>query len=283
VDPVIKLENVSWVYARSKERALKNISLEIGEGEFIAVMGENGSGKTTLCRLLNGLIPHSMNGTLTGAVTVDGIRASSSTVAELAKKTGMVFDNRQTWFLTDSVYDELAFGLENLMAKPEDIREKISQALQISGLEEYKDHPPSKLSGGQKQRLAIAAAMIMANRVLVLDEPSSQLDSAGAAEVLSFIRDSCVKKGLTVIMATGSGEEAALFADKVCVIKKGCIAAFDSPRHIFADQKLLDYSGIPAPQVSDFARRMDALGKSLPGFPVTTEDALETVLRWYNG
>jgi energy-coupling factor transporter ATP-binding protein EcfA2 len=280
---IIKLSNVSWAYSRSREWALKNISVEIGEGEFIALMGENGSGKTTFCRLINGLIPHSLNGTLLGAVTVDGVLTSSSTVAELAKKTGMVFDDPQTQLLTAGVYDELAFGLENLMVDPDKIREKISRVLGICGLEEYRHKPPSVLSGGQKQRLAIASALIMANKILVLDEPSSQLDSSGAEEVLSLIRDSCVKNGLTVLMATGSGEEAVEFADKICVLKNGCVAAFDSPRHIFADQKLADYSAVQIPQVSDFAREMAALGKPLPDFPVNTEEAVASVLKWYNG
>jgi energy-coupling factor transport system ATP-binding protein len=206
---------------------------------------------------------------------------SSSTVAELAKKIGMVFDDPQTQLLTAGVYDELAFGLENLLVDPDEIRERISRVLKTCGLEEYRDKPPSILSGGQKQRLAIASALIMANRVLVLDEPSSQLDSSGTAEVLSLIRDSCVKNGLTVLMATGSGEEAVEFADRICVLRNGYVAAFDSPRHIFADQKLMDY--VQAPQVSDFARRMSTLGSPLPDFPVNTEEAVASVLKWYDG
>lgn len=276
--PVIKLENVSWAYAREKDWALANITMTIEEGEFVAVMGENGAGKTTFCRLLNGLIPHSLAGKLLGTVTVDGILTASSTVAQLAKKTGMAFDDPGAQLFTARVYDEVAFALENLLLPPEEIREKVRWALDFAGLTAYADYAPATLSGGQKQRLVIAAALAMANKVLVLDEPASQLDPCGAREVLSLISDIRVRQGLTVVMAANSGEEAAEFADKVCVLKNGSLAAYDIPERVFAGQ---EHGNIP--QVSEFACRMIALGEPLPRFPVNTEEAVQAVLDWYNG
>jgi energy-coupling factor transporter ATP-binding protein EcfA2 len=278
---IITLENVSWAYSRARDWALKNISMTIGEGECIAVMGENGAGKTTFCRLLNGLIPHSLDGKLLGTVTVDGVLTSSYTVARLAEKTGMAFEDPQSQLFTAKVSDEIAFALENMRVSPDEIREKVRQALDLAGLSAYEDYAPSALSGGQKQRLAIAAAVAMAEKILVLDEPASQLDPAGAREVLSLIRDLCDSARLTVVMATNSGEEAAEFADRICVLKNGSIAALDSPRRIFADQRLLDECAIATPPVAEFACRMDALGKPLPRFPVNLNEAEESVVEWY--
>ncbi|MDR0456165.1 MAG: ATP-binding cassette domain-containing protein [Treponema sp.] len=278
---VIKLENVSWAYSRAQDWALKNISMTIGEGEFIAVMGENGAGKTTLCRLLNGLIPHSLAGKLMGTVTIDGVLTTSCTVARLAEKTGMAFEDPETQLFTARVSDEIAFALENVLRPAGEIRERVRWALDLAGLSAYADYAPSMLSGGQKQRLAIAAALAMAETILALDEPASQLDPAGAREVLSFIRDLRDRTGLTVVMATNSGEEAADFADRICVLKNGSLAALDSPQRIFADQRLLADCAIAVPAVAEFACRMAALGKPLPRFPVNLSEAEESVVKWY--
>jgi len=272
---IIKLDNVSWVYSRETEQALRDISLEIEEGNFIAVMGRNGAGKSSFCRLLNALIPHSLEGRLTGKVTIDGEDTRSSSVAQLARKVGMAFEDPATQLFTASVYDEAAFALENLLFAPEEIDAKVRHALEASGLWDYRDYPVSSLSGGQKQRLTIAAALAMANKILVLDEPASQLDPIGVRDVLSFIRDLRTQKTLTVVMATGSSEEAAEFADKIIVLKNGCLAAFGTPGQVFADKELLASCMIDPPQVSEFANLMDEYGHPLPRFPVNLHEALE--------
>jgi len=221
---VITLDNVSWTYSRSKEWALKNISLTIEEGEFIAVIGENGAGKTSLCRLLNGLIPHSLPGKLLGTVTVDGIITASATVAQLAQKAGTVFEDPRTQLFTARADDEVAFALENVLLPRDEIRERTAWALDVVGLSPYADSAPATLSGGQQQRLAIAAALAMAEKILVLDEPTSQLDPDGAREVLSLTHDLRVRRQLTVVIATNSIAEAAEFADRVIVLKEGRIS-----------------------------------------------------------
>jgi len=272
---IIKLDNVSWAYSREKEWALRDLSLEIEEGSFIAVMGRNGAGKSSFCRLLNGLIPHSLEGRLTGKVTVDGEDTRSSGVAQFAKKVGMAFEDPETQLFTASVYDEAAFALENLLFEPGEIAAKVRLALEAAGLWDYRDYPVSSLSGGQKQRLTIAAAIAMADKILVLDEPASQLDPIGARDVLSFIRDLRAKKTLTVVMATGSGEEAAEFADKIIVLKGGSLAAFGTPGQVFAGKDLIASCMIDIPQVSEFAYRMEEYGHPLPRFPVNIDEALE--------
>ena len=280
-ESIITLDKVFWAYARSADWALKNISLDIGEGDFIAVMGENESGKTTLCRLLNGLIPHALAGKLLGTVTVGGVSTAASTIPRLAEKVGMSFDDPETQLFTATVYDEAAFALENLLLPPAEIRERAEWALHACGLWDYAGYQPASLSGGQKQRLAIAAALAMAEKILVLDEPCSQLDPAGVQEVLSLIA-SLRSRRLTVVMTTASGGEAAEFADKICVLEKGCLAAFDTPQRIFAGRKLLAGGGIQYPQAAEFAHRMESLGEPLPQFPVNPDEAEQSVLQWYS-
>ena len=281
-EPIITLDKVSWRYARSANRALNNISMNINEGNFVAVMGENGSGKTTFCRLLNGLIPHALAGKLSGSVTVDGIQTASSALPQLAGKVGMAFDDPETQLFTATVHDEVAFALENLLLSPREIREKVLWALNAAGLGAYADYEPSALSGGQKQRLAIAAALAMAGKVLVLDEPCSQLDPAGAREVLSLIMNLRSQQALTVVMATGSGDEAADFADTIAVLKNGNLVACDTPRRIFAEGNLPADDSIQCPQVSELARCMASLGEPLPQFPVNLDEAEKSVVEWYN-
>jgi energy-coupling factor transport system ATP-binding protein len=147
---------------------------------------------------------------------------------------------------------------------------------------EYRDYSPSVLSGGQKQRLAIAAALAMADKILVLDEPNSQLDPCGAIDVLSFIHELRSGSKLTVVMTTVSGEEAADFADKICVLNNGSLAAFGTPRQIFSDKNLQACEAIHLPQVSEFAACMSSRSQPLPYFPVNLAEAAESVTNWYN-
>jgi len=280
---IIKLDNVSWAYSRQKESALSELNLELEEQSFTAVMGCNGAGKSSFCRLLNGLIPHSLEGRLTGKVIIDGDDTRFSNTAQFAKKVGMTFEDPATQLFTANVYDETAFALENLLFEPEEIASKAQRALEASGLWNYRDYPVSSLSGGQKQRLTIASAIAMADKLLVLDEPTSQLDPLGAKEVLSFIRDLRAQKKLTVVMATGSGEEAAEFADKIIVLKNGRLAGFGTPGQVFADKELLASCMIDSPQVSQFANLMDEYGRTLPRFPVSLGQALESARDWYEG
>jgi len=281
-DAIIKLDKVSWTYSGEKKPALNGVSLEIEKGSIIAVTGRNGAGKSSFCRLLNGLIPHSIGGRLDGTVTIDGADTRHAGVASLTKITGMAFEDSAAQLFTAGVYDEAAFALENLLYGPEEIAARVRPALEAAGLWDYRDYSPSSLSGGQKQRLTIAAALAMAEKILVLDEPVSQLDPAGAAEILSFIRDFGARKGLTVVMATNSGEAAAEFAEKIAVFDEGKLAAFKTPKEIFSDRELRSSGATDLPQVSEFARLMEEYGRALPDFPVSIDGAVTATLDWYD-
>ena len=253
---IIKFENVSYSYPGqgaldSSKLALENIDFCVFEGEFLAVMGENGSGKSTFCKLINGIIPHHTGGFLAGTVIVDGERTDASSVPQLAVKAGMVLDDPDAQIFTSSVRDEAAFGAENLLLPPQEIQERVRQALAAVGLAGFEDRLPSTLSGGEKQRLVIASALSMKSKILVLDEPLCRLDPQGQAEVLSALMDIRKNFGITIIMTSGS--KIPEYADRVCVLSGGKITACEKSEKIYNDVDLLIKNGIQPPVEADLS------------------------------
>ncbi|MGI9861982.1 ATP-binding cassette domain-containing protein [Moorella naiadis] len=272
-ETLIRIEKLSYRYPRTKRWALKDINLEIKKGEFVAVMGENGAGKTTLCQCLNGIIPRSQGGKMKGRVTVAGFDTRETPIAHLAQKVGMVLEDPETQLFTTKISNEIAFGPENLGQPPEKIRQTIKWVLEVVRLQGYEDRPPTALSGGQKQRLAIAAVLAMQPEILVLDEPTSQLDPLGTLEVFAVIRELKERYGMTIVIATHNSEEIAQFADKVCVLKQGSMLAFDRPQVIFKDTQLLRQTWIRPPQVAELASYLQEQGVVLDGFPILLQEA----------
>jgi len=257
---IIDFHNVSFKYLRSDKRALDGIDLSVNEGEFLAVMGENGSGKTTFCRLINGVIPHSCAGSLSGSVIVDGVKINDSAVPSLALKVGMVLDDPDSQLFTSSVFDEAAFGPENFLLSREEVIERVKFALKAAGLDGFENRQPSTLSGGEKQRLSIAAALAMKSKILVLDEPLCRLDPDGALEVMSVLESLKTRHGITVVMASGESEIIAEYADRICVLNNGRIAAFDTAKKISSDAELLEKNGIqPVKSLKNFYANLTRL------------------------
>jgi len=243
-DTIISFKDACFLYPKAEIYALNNINLSVREGEFLAVMGSEGAGKTTLCKLINGIIPHLSGGSLSGTVTVDGICTKSASVPELALKAGIVLDDPDAQIITSAVFNEAAFGPENVLLPEAEVRERADLALCAAGLDGYRDREPATLSGGEKQRLSIAAALAMKSKILVLDEPLCRLDPTGAADVIAVLKDINKSQGVTIIMA---GHNSAVFAgcaDRVCVLKDGIIAALDKPDVIFSNAALLKENGI---------------------------------------
>jgi len=240
----VVFENVSYKYSRSGKFALSGITISITRGEFLAVMGENGAGKTTFCRLINGLIPHFTGGCLSGNVIVDGEDVKRSSVPEMALKVGMVLDDLEAQLFSPTVRLEAAFGPENLLLSSEEIEERVTFALASTGLSGFEERIPSSLSGGEKQRLAVAAALAMKGKILVLDEPLCRLDRKGTQEVMSVLNDIKQKYGITIIMAAHNSSIMAEYADRVCILKNGKIAALDIAKNIFTNNELLEENGI---------------------------------------
>jgi len=241
---IIVLNDVYYSYPRSNVNVLNGINLSVKKGEFLAVMGSNGAGKTTFCKLLNGIIPHFTHGILKGTVLIDNINTIESAVSQLALKIGMVLDDPDAQLFTSSVFNEAAFGPENILLPPMEIKERVDLALSAVGLSNFKERLPSTLSGGEKQRLSIAAAITMKGQALVLDEPLCRLDPAGACDVMAILNDLQKKHQITIVMASHDSEKMAEFADRVCILNNGKIAALDSAKNIFANSALLEENGI---------------------------------------
>jgi len=241
---VIKFENIGYIYPRSSQYALEGINLSVMEGEFLALMGENGAGKTTFCRLINGIIPHLSGGDLSGNVTVDGLNTNESSVPQLALKVGMVLDDPEAQLFSSTVRGEAAFGPENILLPAEEIKQRVEFALSSVGLNGFENRAPVTLSSGEKQRLSIAAALAMKGKILVLDEPLCRLDPQGIEEVMSVLKEIRKEQKITIIMAAHESSVMAEYADRVCILKNGKIAALDTAKNIFENCDLLEKNGI---------------------------------------
>ena len=244
---ILEVKDFSFKYRQTKQKALKNISFQVEEGNFFCVIGANGSGKSTLCSALAGLIPHYFTGKMSGRVIVDGISAGEITIAELSQKIGFVFQNpfNQLSYTAGTVAEELAYGLGNRGVSRRMMMEKVEFVSKLMRIDHILDKNPLELSGGQVQRVAFGSAFIMEPEILVLDECTTQLDPAGSEEIFDIVKE-LNKKGVTVIMADHDMERVARCADKILVLEKGRAAALDEPKKIFGDPEIMQHGvGIP--------------------------------------
>ncbi|ADK81943.1 energy-coupling factor ABC transporter ATP-binding protein [Sediminispirochaeta smaragdinae] len=250
---IVRFEDVWYHYPRTKAWSLKEITLSIKKGEFIAVIGENGAGKTTFCKCLNGIIPHTERGLLKGRVITSGLDTKTAYTSELALHVGIVLEDPDTQLFTTTVLNEVAFGPENLRQDPKEIRETARWALGVVGLEGFEDRPPTALSGGQKQRVAIASVLSMRPEIIVLDEPTSQLDPLGTEEVFEVVSQLRSRYGMTIIMSSHKMEEIVRFADRILVLHHGEVAAFDTPEQVFRNEELFSEVQVAIPSTVELA------------------------------
>ena len=232
---------------------LRGVNLEIGAGEFVAVLGRVGAGKSTLCMALNGLVPHATGGVFRGDVTVLGRNTKTHTIADLARSVGLVFQDPEMQLTQMRVEDEIAFGPENLGVPTGEIEERVTWALEAVGLTGYRDRSPLLLSGGEKQRVAIAAMLAMRPQVLALDEPTANLDPAGKAAIFNLLARLARERQITIVLATQELERVARYVQRVVVLHDGVIALDDTPAAVFAQAPLLREWGIGAPQLAELA------------------------------
>ena len=273
IETPISVKNVTYTYPEQDTPALKDVNLDVDQGEYVVVMGRNGAGKTTLCVLLNGVIPNVLGGKMRGRTEVMGLDTRRHHVYEMAQYVGMVLQDPEAQLFTSNVRSEAAFAAENLGVPREEMVELIEWALEVVRLQEMVKRAPSHLSGGQKQRLAIAAGLVMRPSVLVLDEPTSQLDPIGAQEVFAVLRDLNQDLGMTIILCTHKSEHAARYADRILLLDEGQIVAQGTPQEIFSQVELLDRIYVQVPAVTRVEWDMDkALGKDRAEKGVLLED-----------
>ncbi len=270
---MIELKNVSFSYQLEKGKevlALDDVSLTIKPGEFVAIIGPNGSGKTTLGRLLNSLIVP-----VSGEVLVDGLDTSDKNLQKLVRlKVGMVFQNPDNQIISTTVEREIAFGLENLALPHEDMKQRVEWALSIFNLQEYRNYRPHSLSGGEKQKISLASVLAMRPSYLVLDEPTSLLDSKGKDEVNDLIQR--LRKELTIIHITQFPEEATS-ADRVLVMDQGKVVLDGPPISVFSHAVKLRQMGLGVPIASDIAERLKKSGIKLRSGILKVDELIDEI------
>jgi len=264
-------------YQGSDLLALDDVSVGADEGEIVLLLGSNNAGKSTFCRLLNGLVPQSTPAQIDGKVEVLGRDANRTSVARLATMVGMVFQEPENQLFCMSVEEEVAFGPENVAIPRAEIIARVEWALEAVGLTGYNARSPSNLSGGEKQRLAIAAALSMRPRLLVLDEPAYALDPTGRVDLYALLRDLRERYGMTILIAERDAEEMAELCDRVILLRNGRVVADGTPNAVLSAIDEVVAAGVSPPQIAHLSSLLaDRFpGKTRPFF--TTDDAEKAI------
>ena len=273
-EAIITVKDVSFTYEEAEEPALTGVSLEVRQGEFLAVLGHNGSGKSTLAKLLNALyVPTE------GSVTVCGLdTADDDRLWDIRQQAGMIFQNPDNQIVATVVREDVAFGLENLAVPHDEMVKRIDEALAAVRMTDFAESAPHMLSGGQKQRVAIAGILAMQPRVIIADEATAMLDPSGRQEVLSTIRRLNREKGITVVWITHYMEEAAQ-ADRVVVMNHGQVALTGEPREVFEQVDTLREMHLDVPHMTDLAQDLRKEGLPLPRGILTVDEMTEEVCK----
>ncbi len=281
---IIKTEGLGFTYTDSTDEvpsqqeipALKNVNFCVKRGEYVAVLGHNGSGKSTLAKLLNMILTPTV-----GKIYIDGVditreEFSEDDVFDVRRKVGMVFQNPDNQLVATVVEEDVAFGPENLGLPREEIRRRVTSALNLVGMQDYAHHAPHKLSGGQKQRIAIAGIIAMRPEVIIFDESTAMLDPRGRHEVVDIMERLTRNEGLTVINITHYMEEAAR-ADRVVVINDGEIVLDGTPKDVFTNTELLHSVGLEAPQGTELISELSRLGYGISSDGLDEDECIDAL------
>ena len=273
---IVQLKHVTYQYPTTEKPALTDINLQVEEGEFVAVIGPNGAGKSTLCYTIAGFVPHFFKGEMTGTVEVAGQDLSTSTLNDWVLNVGLAFQNpfNQISGAKYTVFEEIAFGLENIGVPREEMKERVQAAMGLTGISDLAERSPYSLSGGQQQRVALTSILVMQPKVLVLDEPTSQMDPIGTREVFGVIR-TMAERGMTVVMAEHKVEWIAQFADRVVALHEGQLLLDGKPPEVLTSD-LLPEKGFGISRYTSAARKAKEQGLwKKDRLPVTLEEAVE--------
>ncbi|AFL94507.1 cobalt transporter ATP-binding protein [Thermococcus cleftensis] len=281
---VISVEGLSFRYRRAKDYSLRDVSFEVKKGEMLGIIGPSGSGKSTLCLTLNGIIPNSIKGDFEGDVIIRDPRTGEehstreTPVPHLSTVVGLVLQNPESQLFNMTVEEEIAFGLENLGLDRNEILRRLRWVLEVTGLKGLEKEFPPNLSGGQQQRLAIAAVLAMEPSIIVLDEPTSQLDPVGKKEVLGLISLLNREHGITVVLVEHHTDYVLRYADRVLVMDGGRIILEGRPEEIAEEAETLKGLGVKLPaslEVSHELRKRGLLDRPA----LTPEELLSRLAR----
>lgn len=279
---VMECKNVTYTYPLADAPSIRNVSLNIEEGKFYGIVGENGSGKTTLCAILRGFAPSFYQGDIQGEVLVYG-RPIGEYGGELATKIGYVFQNPFTQIsgVKETVFEEVAYGLENFGVPVEEIVERVEAIMKLTHIDSLAEKNPLELSGGQMQRVALASVLVLEPDILIIDEPTSQLDPQGTESVFEIIKMMKDKKK-TIILVEHKIDLIAEYADEVLVLRGGKLIAGGDKAQVLSDISLME-QGVQLPQMAILGSRLKEKGFPISEIPVTEKRAVEIISAALNG
>ena len=271
---VIECKNVTYSYPLTDKPSIANLNLSLEKGKFYGVIGENGSGKTTLCAVLRGFAPSFYQGEIQGEVLFEG-KPLEEYGGDISTKIGYVFQNPFTQIsgVKDTVFEEVAYGLENFGVPVEEIVERVERVMKLTNIEHLAMKSPYELSGGQMQRVALASVIVLEPDVLVIDEPTSQLDPQGTESVFEIIKQ-MKAKGITIVLVEHKIDLIAEYADEVIVLKDAEVIAKGGTSEILSDITLMD-KGVLIPQVAILGNKLKEKGLPISKIPVTEKEAVE--------
>ena len=273
---MIRVEHLTYQYPDTETAAVKDVSLHIEKGSFVAVLGHNGSGKSTLAKHFNGILQPTA-----GKVYVAGMDASDPhKLLEIRRTGGMVCQIPDNQIVANIVEDDVAFAPENLGVPSEEIRQRVDEALKLVEMYEYRMHAPHLLSGGQKQRVAIAGVIAMRPDCIVLDEATAMLDPVGRSEVIKTVTSLCREQGITVVHITHHMEEC-VDADRLIVMDDGVIVADGAPKQVFAQVDMLRSHGLTVPATTDLIHRMNLGGCELDMEALSVDACVEEIAKLF--
>lgn len=273
---IMECKNITYSYPLATKPAIENLSLQIEEGKVYGVIGKNGSGKTTLCAILRGFAPSFYKGEITGEVMVEG-KNINEYGGELAAKIGYVFQNPFTQIsgVKDTVFEEVAYGLENFGVPVDEIEKRVTAVMKLTDIEALALQNPFKISGGQMQRVALASVIVLQPEILVIDEPTSQLDPEGTEEVFKIIKKMKEEKK-TIILVEHKIDLIAEYADEVLVLNEGKLIKNGKTDEVLSDMSLLE-KGVNLPQAAILGDKLIRNGLKLKHIPVTEKDAEKVI------
>lgn len=278
-EPVIRVDELTFTYPTGEQPALADVNLAVPRGAFVGVVGPSGAGKSTLCLCMKGLVPHSVAGTIAGDVTVLGQNVVDEPPGDLAARVALVFQDPEAQIIGLTVAEELAFGPENFEQDVTRIRARSREVLEVVGLEGTLERNTIELSGGQKQRLAIASALMLEPEVMILDEPTSELDPAGKTDVFEVVDRLRTEHDVTIIMVEHDIDRLALMADRLVVLDQGKVVADDTAAELLSDVALfLRTGGERPPAGAELLWRLDRSDPSQKGETVLDLEAVLDLL-----